>query len=85
MRTDRRVTADTPCFVCGQAGHWAAQCTNDPKCYACSKLGHVAHEYTDTEAKVRYDEYLAKRVQRRGKRRPDGLEESRRTDEERQP
>ncbi|KAE9003624.1 hypothetical protein PR001_g17924 [Phytophthora rubi] len=53
--------SNTPCYMCGQAGHWAAHCPTGPKCFACNQNGHFARENPNAEAKARNDSYLQQR------------------------
>ncbi|KAE9344498.1 hypothetical protein PR003_g8440 [Phytophthora rubi] len=53
--------SNTPCYMCGQAGHWAAHCPTGPKCFACNQNGHFARECPNAEAKARNDSYLQPR------------------------
>ncbi|KAE9345496.1 hypothetical protein PR003_g7917 [Phytophthora rubi] len=53
--------SNTPCYMCGQAGHWAAHCPTGPKCFACNRNGHFARECPNAEAKARNDSYLQQR------------------------
>jgi hypothetical protein len=59
--SDRQKTS--PCFVCGQKGHWRNECKyKNPQCYKCKKNGHIApackekkgNEYKKKEGKTNF-------------------------------